>query len=664
MTGATRFRVAVVAACPFPSLRGSQVLVRETAEGLARAGHAVHVVTYPTAQHLVPVERISIHRVPKVPGLWTARPFGWQKPVLDLLLVWALLRVVRRERIDVIHAHNIEAPVIAFIVRWCTGVPVVYHAHNALADELPRYIERKGPRRLAGVLGARLDAMLARRADAVIALSDRLAAYLAARGAAGRVAVIPPSAPRLGAAAAQSSVGEHGPLVMYGGNLDPYQDLGCLLEGFRRLRAVEPQARLELITHRATHPNTVRRAAALAREPGVSVREVHSFGAANRALSRADVLVCPRGSWSGFPIKALNYMAIGRPIVHARASAHAVEHERTGLLFDDGDANSLAKALLRVARDPALGAQLGRQARAVARDRFSMNEVLNNVVQVYEQVVEGSGRGRPRSDRARRNAEQVMMDRSEAIGRYEGRLTDGAQARRLVPRGAMRILGALLVGLLSGCSATPKEAPLPPVGEPLSPSLVESGQYRLEPGDVLRVKFIYQPEMDVKLEIDPDGNIAIPGVGEIQARGKTAEELAADIETLSSSNLRDPEVTVIVAQLGPRKVYVGGEVRLPGPVLYRVGMTPMQAILDRGGFTEVARIDSVLHVSSQGNTVDATRLDFSNEIKRGAPELQVLAVNDVIFVPRTFIGDANAFVRLYIRGLMPTMPRFGVGLNP
>jgi len=168
----------------------------------------------------------------------------------------------------------------------------------------------------------------------------------------------------------------------------------------------------------------------------------------------------------------------------------------------------------------------------------------------------------------------------------------------------------------------------------------------------------------VRVEIDPDGNISIPGVGEMQARGKTAEELAADVETLASTNLRDPDVTVIVAQLGPRKIYVGGEVRLPGPVLFKVGMTPMQAILDRGGFTEVARIDSVLHVSSKGNSVDASRLDFSGEIKQGSPELQTLAVNDVIFVPRTFIGDANAFVRLYIRGLMPTMPRFGVGLNP
>ncbi len=661
MSAAARpVRVAVVAACPFPSLRGSQVLVRELAEGLAQSGHVVHVVTYPTAQHLVPIERIAIHRARKLPGLWTARPFGWQKLVLDLLLLWTLWRVVRRHAIEVIHAHNVEAPLLAFIVRALTGVPVVYHAHNALADELPCYFRRRFARRLARRAGAACDRVLARGADRVIALSDRLAAYLAVRGAAGRLQLVPPVAPRLPRLpVARPLASNGGPLVMYSGNLDPYQDLGCLLEAFLRLRAAEPRARLVLVTHRGAHPNTARRAARLTQHPGVSVTEVPSFAAAVRLLATADILVCPRGSWSGFPIKAVNYMALGRPIVHARASAHAIEDGVTGLVVEDGNAGALARAMLRIARDPVLAAQLGRAARRTARERFGLTRALNNLLDVYEQVRVGSGR-----DGGSRGGpmEQEMNEQ-------EQRRVQGSPRRpdRWLRREAAGLVSALLVGVLVvGCTTAPVDAPLPPVGDPLSPSLVDTGQYKLEPGDVLRVKFIYQPEMDVRVEIDPDGNIAIPGVGELQARGKTAEELATDIQTLSSATLRDPEVTVIVAQLGPRKVYVGGEVRLPGPVLYRVGMTPMQAILDRGGFTEVARIDSVLHVTSKGHSVEptATRLDFSGELKQGEPELQTLAVNDVIYVPRTFIGDANAFVRLYIRGLMPTMPRFGVGLNP
>ena len=656
MNALRRYRIAVVAACPFPSLRGSQVLVRELAAGLAHAGHAVHVVTYPTAQHLAPVERIAIHRVRKLPGLWTAHPLGWQKLVLDLLLAWTLLGVVRRQRIEVIHAHNVEAPLVAFLVRWLTGVPVVYHAHNALADELPCYFRRALARRAARAAGAFLDRMLARRADGVIALSDRLGAYLAARGAAGKVMVVPPAAPRLTAHVEGRQPRGGAPLVMYGGNLDPYQDLGCLMEAFLRLRAAEPQARLVLVTHRGAHPRTARRAERLARQPGVAVEEMPSFAAGVRRLAQADVLVCPRGSWSGFPIKVLNYMALGRPIVHARASAHAIEDGVTGLVVDDGDSGALARAMLRVVRDPALGAQLGRQARSVSRERFALTKVLNNVVEVYEQVVVGGGDGRQRPARPGGQMELGMKEQKQRLASAGPRRSD-----RLSHSAVTLASALLLAGLVAGCTAAPVEAPLPPVSEPLAPSLVDTGQYRLEPGDILRVKFTYQPEMDVKLEIDPDGNISIPGVGEVQARGKTAEELARDVETLSSTNLRDPEVTVIVAQLGPRKVYVTGEVRLPGPVLYKVGMTPMQAIIDRGGFTEFARIDSVLHVTTKGNSVEATRLDFSGEIKQGSPELQALAVDDQILVPRTFIGDANAFVRLYIRGLMPTMPRLGVG---
>lgn len=657
MNSTPGYRIAVVAACPFPSLRGSQVLVRETAEQLAQAGHTVHVVTYPTAQHLTPVARIAIHRVAKLPGLWTARPFGWQKLVLDVMLAWLLWRVVRQQRIEVIHAHNLEAPMVAFLVRWLTRVPVVYHAHNALADELPCYFSSAALQRVARAFGSALDARLARAADHTIALSDRLAAYLAARGAAGRISAIAPTAVRLPAAELPVRR-ERAPLVMYGGNLDPYQDLDCLLHGFARLRAVEPQARLVLVTHSAAHPKVAARAARLGAQPGVAVEVVNSFAAAMRTLGNADVLVCPRASWSGFPIKVLNYMVLGRPIVHARASAHALDDGVTGLLYEDGDAGALAKALLRVVRDPALAAQLGRQARHTARERFAAAQALAGLSAVYEHVVDRR-QGAPAPKHATRPVEYPMVENgSPEEERRSLRRGRGGQHRLTL------LAVAMALSTLVGCRATRTEAPLPPVGEPLSPSLVDTGQYRLEPGDVLRIKFIYQPEMDVKVQIDPDGNIALPGVGELQARGKTAEELATDVETLSSTNLRDPEVTVIVAELGPRKIYVGGEVRLPGPVAYRVGMTPMQAIMDRGGFTEVARIDSVLHVTSKGTSVEASRLDFSNELKNGSPELSTLAVNDVIFVPRTFIGDANAFVRLYIRGLMPTMPRMGLGFTP
>src|SRR5437762_12675478 len=111
-------RIAMVAACPFPSLRGSQVLVRDLAQRLADRGHEVHLVTYPQAEGVVAVRGIHVHRarLPRFAAKMTS--IGWRKLVLDTSLLVTLYRVVRRAGIEVIHAHNYEAPLLSYLVRW------------------------------------------------------------------------------------------------------------------------------------------------------------------------------------------------------------------------------------------------------------------------------------------------------------------------------------------------------------------------------------------------------------------------------------------------------------------------------------------------------------------------------------------------------------------
>ncbi len=677
----------MVAACPFPSLRGSQALVRELSEALAANGHEVHVVTYPSAQHMAPVERMSIHRVPRIPFVRaTPPPVGWQKVILDLALVWVLWRVVRAQQIDVIHAHNVEAPLVSYLVRFLTGVPVVYHAHNALVDELPFYFQRSWSRKFGRWVGGVLDGHIAARSNHTIALSTRLAAYLAVRGAADKTSVIPPAVfpmalrgglprrERLGASSQaqprmpECEVGARAapfpgqPVrIAYAGNLDRYQNLECLLEAFERVCAAEPRSRLTLLLHPSAGPKMRRRVSELAARPGVSVRVAGTHGAVAKELRKADVLVCPRTSWSGFPIKILNYMAAGRPIVQARSSAHALTEGVSGLLFDDGDPGALAKSILRIARDPELGERLGRSSRHLVGRDFVWPAVLPRVEAIYRNLVkdEDSETGR------KRKTLDSGVDRMIAMPKTETRqlASPGApQSRRIGPLFA----GLAAVLSIAGCSMREPEpvAPLPPILAPGVPGAArDSATYLIEPGDQLRVKFLYHPELDVKVPVAPDGNIDVPGVGQIHVEGKTADQVAGEVERVSSDQLRDPEVTVIVAEFGERLIYVGGEVRLPGPVRFRDGMTPLQAIMDRGGFTEVARVDSVLHLSPNGGSYAATRLDYTTNLNQGELELATLGVYDVIYVPRTFIGDANAFVRLYIRGLLPTMPRVGVGFQ-
>ena len=225
---------------------------------------------------------------------------------------------------------------------------------------------------------------------------------------------------------------------------------------------------------------------------------------------------------------------------------------------------------------------------------------------------------------------------------------------------ALCLIGASI--LASACARQESiVVPLPPLDASQELLPEHEAEYRLQPGDLLRVKFLYHPELDLKVPVGPDGNIALQVAGAVHAAGLTTVELEKVVKERTSDRLREPEVAVMVAQLGDRKVYVAGEVRIPGFVAFRPGMSPLQAIADRGGFTDTARIDSVLRLSAGPNDYQGTRLDLSKPLHDGRAERVQLLAGDVLYVPRTFIGDVDAFVRVYIRGILPIEPRVGAG---
>jgi polysaccharide export outer membrane protein len=375
-----------------------------------------------------------------------------------------------------------------------------------------------------------------------------------------------------------------------------------------------------------------------------------TFAAAARELRRADVLVCPRGTWSGFPIKVLNYMALGRPIVHDRASAHPLQNGVTALTYADHDARALAQTIVRLVRDPELSNRLARQARAVVREQYTWPRVLPRIVDVYRRVVQSPGATGVAPGKRAQEVEMKRTTSRTVRHRWEG-LT------RHLP---VWLLAGVLAGTGLSCGAKRSDniAPLPPLAAPPATAGVPEvdALYRIQAYDTLRVKFLYHPELDTRIPVRPDGGINVSGVGDFQAAGKTTTQLAREVEKVSSEYLRDPKVDVIVAELGRYRIWVFGEVRSPGEVPFREGMTPLQAISDRGGFSDYARADSVLRIKPEGS---ATRVDLTGNLP---DTITVVEANEVIYVPRTFVGDAVAFVKTF-RNLLPVQPRFGMGYS-
>lgn len=156
------------------------------------------------------------------------------------------------------------------------------------------------------------------------------------------------------------------------------------------------------------------------------------------------------------------------------------------------------------------------------------------------------------------------------------------------------------------------------------------------------------------IPVQPDGNILLDGLGAVPAAGFTPEELAKSIAQKSVDRLRDPQVVVTVTQYVPCKIFVGGEVRSPGPVVIHDGMTPLQAIFDRGGFTTGAQMDSVILIRDGGSeNPQIGRLDLTQAMDKAVPERVTLLTNDVLYVPLSGVGRADLWVKQHIKDLIP-----------
>ena len=155
--------------------------------------------------------------------------------------------------------------------------------------------------------------------------------------------------------------------------------------------------------------------------------------------------------------------------------------------------------------------------------------------------------------------------------------------------------GVLLAALvLGGCSDSlpGKEAPMK-VNAP-------GQEYKLEPGNQIRLTVFNETTLSGDFIVDPSGNVSLPLVGNIPAAGITASTLAGRIgnKLVQGSLLRDPQVSVEILTFRP--FYVLGEVRQPGEFPYTPGVTVLSAIARAGGYDYRARENRVLLVRQEG----------------------------------------------------------------
>jgi protein involved in polysaccharide export with SLBB domain len=225
-----------------------------------------------------------------------------------------------------------------------------------------------------------------------------------------------------------------------------------------------------------------------------------------------------------------------------------------------------------------------------------------------------------------------------------------SRAARAVAIGALLAAGALAI---SGCAmpSRPIAAAAPVQAVTVDPA----APYRIEAGDQIAVSFPYNPELNVAGPVGPDGRFVMPVVGNLALGGLTIDQSAALIGTALRREgiVEQARPTVAIQQYGA-VVYVGGEVRLPGAVKLPGRMDPLQAIISAGGLLDTARSKQVVVLHREpGGAIVQTNVDLRAYAHHGLPTGVTLRSQDIVFVPRSSIAEADLWVDQHINRLLP-----------
>ena len=156
--------------------------------------------------------------------------------------------------------------------------------------------------------------------------------------------------------------------------------------------------------------------------------------------------------------------------------------------------------------------------------------------------------------------------------------------------------------------------------------------YRMVPGDKLRVEVYKDAALSQNVQIRPDGKITLPYIGDMPAAGLTPTALRDSITQSLKEYIASPTVTVMVVETQPQTVSVLGEVNSPGVHPLKHQMTVLDALAAAGGFGDFANTKNILIKRNTKNGVDTLRFNYKDAIKPDAKPFY-LQPGDIIIVP-------------------------------
>lgn len=148
--------------------------------------------------------------------------------------------------------------------------------------------------------------------------------------------------------------------------------------------------------------------------------------------------------------------------------------------------------------------------------------------------------------------------------------------------GKVAVIAGIALGIAIGCAPIPNKEALEEATKPVSK------EFLLGPEDVLEVTVWRNQDLSRTVVVRPDGKISLPLIGDVQASGLTAAQVAAKIAARLTEFKENPNVSVSIKEVNSYFIYVLGEVLKPGKYPIKSYATVLQGVSLAGGFTNFA----------------------------------------------------------------------------
>jgi glycosyltransferase involved in cell wall biosynthesis len=383
-------KILLLAPHPFFQARGTPLAVKTVLEFLSERGHEVDVLTFHEGEN-VEIPNCRIFRIVRPFWIRNVRPgFSTKKVVCDVFMFAKCLRMMRKTQYDLIHAVE-ESAFIAAAMQRLNGIPYVYDMDSSLAEQL---VDAYPGLQFAFSTLRRCEALAVRHSLGVLTVCAALE-DVAHGHAPGKPVGLVEDTTLLAADGNTSNgrspdplaslgVGDQNPVAMYVGNLEHYQGIGLLLDGFRYTLARLPAAHLVIV---GGHEDDIHRYKRRAEHLGI-LSQVHFLGpkpisSLDGLLRRADVLVSPRLKGLNTPMKIYSYLDSGTAVLATRLRTHTqVLNDRTAYLVPP-DPEAMGDGLAHLLSDPGLRSRLAVEAKAYVQQEFTPEAAHRKLTSFY-----------------------------------------------------------------------------------------------------------------------------------------------------------------------------------------------------------------------------------------------------------------------------------------